>query len=279
MCLRVCKKCKIGKEENCFSERMAKCKDCEPGNQKVATSCTECGKVYMVRAGALKFKGRSGKCFECGMADRSKRISEEKVSLKYRECNICGEVKDAQLDFYVSNSRACCKSCMPQNQKIEHTCVVCGKKRIVTKANLRLSGGSCRSCATKEVSSRPEIKERASKNAKDQVLKQGGVPNAKKFTKEQGGENHYNWKGGITPENIRIRLSEDMKNWRRYVFERDNYTCQECGQRGGKLCAHHLKEFSNYPELRFELSNGQTLCYPCHGKTHNYGEKAKKKAA
>ncbi len=194
-----------------------------------------------------------------------------------RTCNTCGIEKDAQRDFYVSNQRACCKACMPQNQKVEHTCVACGKKRMVTKANLRLSKGSCRVCATKEVASRPEIKEKISNSARVQVLKQGGVPNAKKFTKERAGEKHHNWKGGITPSIMKIRLSEEMRNWRKMVFSRDNYTCQECGQRGGKLCAHHLKSFKNFPELRFEVSNGQTLCYSCHGKTHNYGYKAIKK--
>lgn len=78
------------------------------------------------------------------------------------------------------------------------------------------------------------------------------------------------WKGGITPPYLRIRLSPEYKNWRRAVFTRDNYTCQECGTRGGDLQAHHIKSFSGYPELRLELSNGQTLCPPCHKKTPNY---------
>ena len=37
-----------------------------------------------------------------------------------------------------------------------------------------------------------------------------------------------------------------------------------CGNVGGYLNAHHIKKFSEYPELRFELSNGMTMCRDCH---------------
>ena len=52
------------------------------------------------------------------------------------------------------------------------------------------------------------------------------------------------------------------------VFERDNFKCQVCGKVGGELNAHHIKEFSEYPELRFEVDNGITLCVNCHKKIH-----------
>lgn len=89
-----------------------------------------------------------------------------------------------------------------------------------------------------------------------------------------GAKSHL-WKGGITPINQMIRTSAPYKEWRKRVFERDDYICQACGQRGGKLNADHELPFSLYPDLRFEVLNGRTLCETCHRKTATWGEGAK----
>lgn len=79
---------------------------------------------------------------------------------------------------------------------------------------------------------------------------------------------------GKTALNARIRDSKDAAKWRKYVFDRDDYTCQGCGKRGGKLEADHELPFSQFPDLRFEILNGRTLCRPCHQKTPTYGARA-----
>jgi len=79
---------------------------------------------------------------------------------------------------------------------------------------------------------------------------------------------HWNYKGGITPINKVERNSAEMKLWRIKVFERDNYRCQNCKNRGGVLNAHHIKHFATHPDLRTELSNGITLCKKCHSNIH-----------
>ena len=79
-------------------------------------------------------------------------------------------------------------------------------------------------------------------------------------------KNNGNWRGGVTSINEQIRKSVEYKKWRKNVFERDNYTCQQCNQVGGKLNADHIKPFSLFPELRFEINNGRTLCIQCHRK-------------
>lgn len=79
---------------------------------------------------------------------------------------------------------------------------------------------------------------------------------------------HWNYKGGITNKNHSIRNSTQMVVWRNSVFERDNYTCQKCKITGGVLNAHHIKPFSEFPLLRFDINNGITLCKPCHLLEH-----------
>lgn len=91
------------------------------------------------------------------------------------------------------------------------------------------------------------------------------------------GELHPLWKGGLTPIALRIRHSIKYKNWRKSVFERDNYMCQICKKIGGELNVDHIKPFALYPDLRFDMTNGRTLCIECHKKTDTYLWKVKSK--
>jgi len=77
--------------------------------------------------------------------------------------------------------------------------------------------------------------------------------------------NNHNWKGGYEARNSN---AEDYVIWRAGVYERDQYTCQECKTTGGKLNAHHLRAWSHYPSLRYEVDNGITLCHECHCWAH-----------
>lgn len=85
------------------------------------------------------------------------------------------------------------------------------------------------------------------------------------------GENNPNWQGGKEPENNRIRKSLKYQLWRQSILKRDDYTCQICKKYGGKLQVDHIKPFALFRKLRFELSNGRTLCIPCHRKTDTHG--------
>jgi len=93
------------------------------------------------------------------------------------------------------------------------------------------------------------------------------------LSNRQRGENNPNWKGGVSSENEKFRKTTVYKNWRIAVFERDDYTCQACGNRGGKLHADHELPFAEFPDLRLEILNGRTLCVPCHIKTDSYGNR------
>ena len=88
-------------------------------------------------------------------------------------------------------------------------------------------------------------------------------------------ENHPNWKGGMYAKNRKIDMGRSKyRLWRKSVFERDNCECVWCGATEN-LNADHIKPYSLYPELRYEVSNGRVLCEECHKSTETYGNKSK----
>lgn len=89
-----------------------------------------------------------------------------------------------------------------------------------------------------------------------------------KIRQSKIGKNNYNWKGGVTPLYKKLRNSQKYKNWRKLVFERDDYACQSCDATKAVLHPHHIKSWAKHPELRFKVCNGLTLCEGCHGKVH-----------
>lgn len=70
-----------------------------------------------------------------------------------------------------------------------------------------------------------------------------------------------------------FNVSPGWKKVRAECFTRDDYTCQHCKERGGYLHAHHIKYYSEYPELRLELNNLLTLCKSCHNRVHGLTKK------
>ena len=91
------------------------------------------------------------------------------------------------------------------------------------------------------------------------------------------GKDSPNWRGGKTLIGQMIRRSKAYKDWRNSILKRDDYTCQICRIRGGKLHVDHIKPFCDYPKLIFENSNARTLCIECHRNTKTWGANGKLK--
>ena len=94
-----------------------------------------------------------------------------------------------------------------------------------------------------------------------------------KMSEAQRGDKGPNWQGGVSSEMNRARQSVEFRLWREAVFARDLHTCQDCGRTKEELGdiilhPHHLKSFTKYPALRYEIANGVTLCSVCHAKRH-----------
>lgn len=83
------------------------------------------------------------------------------------------------------------------------------------------------------------------------------------------GDENPNWRGGHSPDPERNRAP--AKKWSKQVRLRDGI-CQCCGA-FNNLHAHHIKRWKDYPELRYDLNNGVTLCHSCHEKAHGDGFK------
>lgn len=113
-----------------------------------------------------------------------------------------------------------------------------------------------------------------------------GFISSETFVNNVGGLSSDMFKAAINPETGKIevafikrkfsweltnrdyRRTKQYATWRTSVFERDRYTCQECGQVGGELEGHHIKPFAKYVKLRYEIKNGVTLCKMCHKERH-----------
>lgn len=85
------------------------------------------------------------------------------------------------------------------------------------------------------------------------------------------GEGHPLWRHDLTTEEReRKRLYSEYDDWREFVFQRDDYSCQVCLERGGEVNAHHLYGYASYPEFRTNVSNGITLCANHHTGEDGY---------
>lgn len=96
-----------------------------------------------------------------------------------------------------------------------------------------------------------------------------GVPlsaehRAKIYAAVPRGAEHPNWKGGTGTERHMAMERTEYKQWRSAVFLKDNFTCQICDQYSGHIHADHIKTWAEYPELRYDLNNGRTVCRACH---------------
>ena len=156
-------------------------------------------------------------------------------------CEQCGK------DFFVYKSTArrrinCSRKCnyLWQKGKIWYKnitkrilwkCKGCGKEKVVPPSVAKLTTYCSHQCATDSI-----------------PLK---------------GYSHPNWKGGISSKN-KIERDRFRKSLQKTVFERDNYTCQLCGDRGVALQVDHIQSWADYVELRFNIENCSTLCQKCH---------------
>lgn len=160
-------------------------------------------------------------------------------------CNVCccKIVKETRF----------CKTCTPRGkQRFQRSCVVCSSTFTIYRSQegkKKTCGQACRRLYAAD---------------------------------RQRGTLSHRYIDGRTPMLRRVRNSAAMDRWKLGVFERDEFSCRCCGQRGGRLHAHHLVLFSELItifqiatyeeamtcEFLWKIENGQTLCSVCHRRIH-----------
>jgi len=146
---------------------------------------------------------------------------------------------------------------------LSKTCEHCGKTFDIAAHRLQRARFCSRTCADAGKVGVSNLAALGRKNSPETIEKMRIINRAN----ARRGPDNPMWRGGYNTERRRLMQQFEYKNWRRSVFERDDYTCVECGARGVYLHAHHTVPWSVDETLRYEVSNGQTMCRPCHHET------------
>jgi hypothetical protein len=177
----------------------------------------------------------------------------KKVKKIKRVCETCGaEFEVLPCRVKERKGRFCSRSCamIGQNNpnwiggKVKQICQVCGNEFEVL---------ACR------------VKEGRGKYCSQKCL---GMANGIYLQERIKGDKNPNWKGGVETQHHADYTSKEYAEWRKSIFERDNYTCQICQNSKSRLNAHHIFPYSEHPDIKYFLHNGITLCVACHIIVH-----------
>lgn len=161
-------------------------------------------------------------------------------------------------------------------RKYSRVCSECLKEDFVLSTTiLRSTVLRCAPCARK-VSPTPETRKKISGTLRSKYTDPSYKERMKviQLATVKSGAEHWNWKGGVTPDNQKERSSEEAHFWRKEVFRRDLYHCRVC-KTNTQLHAHHILSWASHVEQRFDVNNGIALCETCHDIVHKYLEEVK----
>lgn len=122
------------------------------------------------------------------------------------------------------------------------------------------------SLAQKGIPVKEEVKKRISQTLIGHNVSEETRKKISKAHTGRTGEKSNRW----ISDRTKIKKQEDRNNpndkeWKRKVYERDSWKCrmnnEECK---GRIEAHHILSWNDYPELRYNINNGITLCQAHH---------------
>lgn len=258
-----------------------------PNFNRVDYICDGCGKEIKVIPSKIDVQKYIFCSNECYLKNIGNAVSGRNnyVDDNHRICSVCNEIKDIS-EFYKdkkSYSREC-KKCIYNKNKLRYNykCATCGESFTSARSNIKYCSQKCASyhkikrinvvcdfCG--EIFSR-QPSQFNGKHYKYCSIECKNKGESKYFS----GENSHAY-NHEKPEEERLieRKYIGYYEWRKAVYDRDNYTCQCCGDDvGGNLAAHHILNYSEHIELRTDIKNGVTMCKDCHKRFHDiYGYK------
>lgn len=205
---------------------------------------------------------------------KKKKVEELSPTSGYKvdvQCPECEEVRNVHYRSICTAGHTMCQKCSAK-LKMGKT-LKKGKKinRLTVVGTSKKTGYSVFKCDCGNVTEKRNWNVTSGKTESCGCLRS---ENMKKIAVNPTGEEHWHWKGGISGERHLDMSRRIYKDWRTAVFERDNFTCQKCGQVGYEIQAHHIYNYADYPALRFDVNNGVTFCEKCHRDFHGtYGNK------
>lgn len=229
-----------------------------PNYKRMSTKCNGCDKDILVTPSRVKKQKYIFCSNACYIQNIGKYYTGE-LNANYnhiiKKCSTCQKDISRTPSQFEGKQQFCSSECknvflkqlndvVSENAKVICDCEYCGKK--ITRKRSATTGKKFIFC---------------SMICKDKHQSEFYV-----------GANHPSYDKNIPiAERIIKRNYNDYRNWRKQVYERDNYTCQSCfDNKGGNLVAHHILNYSSNKHLRTEIHNGITLCKSCHTSFHNY---------
>lgn len=226
----------------------------------VSVKCDYCGKIYDLEWGIYLINHKNSLIEKdcCRNKECTGKKASESLIKKYGTRNIfeIPEIKNKKIQTNLK--RYGCKNPF-ENEQV---------KEKIKKTNLERYG-------VESTMQNPDIVLKSQKTCMEKY----GVKNyGSIYSEEHKKELSPTWKGGTEYSRVE-RATYEYNHWRKDVFGRDYYTCQKCGARNGngkyvRLEAHHICNWKDNIEKRYDIDNGITFCQSCHIQFHSkFGKK------
>jgi hypothetical protein len=226
-----------------------------PHKRTIPRECKQCGAPFFSSQYAIDRGSGKFCCHACYLASRNQPVA--------RRCETCG-ASFVGIPSHIARGqdRFCSPACW-----YKHFGTIRGKDKWTWKGEDVIC--TCEQCG-KEFPLRPGRVEWKPRSEKQTGKRRFCSRRCRALWAREAyrGENNPQWRGGSREVRVNDSNRAAYREWRMTVFRRDDYTCQHCGERGGKLNAHHIRPWKEAADLRFAPSNGITLCKPCHINVH-----------